>query len=715
NSGRDTTLAGAQVSGDKVDVDVGRNLTLSSQQDSDLYDMKQQNASAGGSFTWGSMSGSGYLNLSQDKMHSNYDSVQEQTGIFAGKGGFDVKVGEHTQLDGAVISSTGTADKNSLDTGTLGFSDLNNKADYNVEHVGVGISGGGDFGGKEFQGNLAGGMLSGLNGSGHASGTTQAAVSEGNITVRDKDNQQQNVADLSRDTENANGSIAPIFDKEKEQNRLKQAQLIGEIGGQAADIIRTQGEINGLNAAKADLAKDGKLPPEPGKNAKQEEIDQYVSILKDTTAYKEAMKQYGTGSDLQKAAQAVTAALQGLAGGNISQALAGGLSPYAAEQIKKYTGTNETANALAHAVWGAIAAQVSGNSAAAGAAGAAGGELAARYLAEKLYGADTPEKIAKLSEEQKQSLSALSTLAAGLAGGVTGDSTANALAGAQAGKNAVENNFLSVTQLDNFAQKARTCEGAACQQVIQDMVETNLKQQKEMLEFCSSQPDQCGNKYGYLVDQWDVFDKAIKQLDADGKLPNEFKNYLSAVYSSSMEAEGTVANLGWQQKFEALGLDKDTAAAMAATIPALINAKGSKVGKGATGTTTNGYKVSNGADKVVAKTELEHPIVQSRINVQNGNSKQGWEHVVQRHFSDKNASQFTISQSEVKTILQSNDVSKVPISRKIDSADGPRYERVITLDKSIGIDKFSGKPTNTMTILTDGKGNLITTTPGRIK
>lgn len=40
----------------------------------------------------------------------------------------------------------------------------------------------------------------------------------------------------------------------------------------------------------------------------------------------------------------------------------------------------------------------------------------------------------------------------------------------------VENNFLSVTQLDNFAQKAMTCEGAACQQVIQDMVDTNLKQ-----------------------------------------------------------------------------------------------------------------------------------------------------------------------------------------------------------------------------------------------
>ncbi|MBH2947481.1 hemolysin, partial [Serratia ureilytica] len=44
--------------------------------------------------------------------------------------------------------------------------------------------------------------------------------------------------------DNANdGSISPIFNKEKEQNRLKQAQLIGEIGGQAMDVIRTQGEI----------------------------------------------------------------------------------------------------------------------------------------------------------------------------------------------------------------------------------------------------------------------------------------------------------------------------------------------------------------------------------------------------------------------------------------------------------------------------------------
>ena len=100
----------------KVDADAGRNLTLTSEQDSDRYDSKQQSSSAGGSFTFSLMTGSANVNVSRDKMHSNWQSVAEQTGIFAGKDGFDVTVGEHTQLNGAVISSTATADN-----GRLGF------------------------------------------------------------------------------------------------------------------------------------------------------------------------------------------------------------------------------------------------------------------------------------------------------------------------------------------------------------------------------------------------------------------------------------------------------------------------------------------------------------------------------------------------------------------------------------------------------------------
>ncbi len=106
-------------------------------------------------------------------------------------------------------------------------------------------SGGGAAGsfGDQFKGNMPGGVVSLAGNSGHAEGTTQAAVANGTLTIRDRDNQKQDVANLSRDTEHANDSISPIFDKEKEQKRLQTVQAISDIGGQVADIARTQGEI----------------------------------------------------------------------------------------------------------------------------------------------------------------------------------------------------------------------------------------------------------------------------------------------------------------------------------------------------------------------------------------------------------------------------------------------------------------------------------------
>ncbi|KAA6044819.1 hemolysin BL-binding protein, partial [Pantoea sp. Bo_2] len=374
------------------------------------------------------------VNVSRDRMHSNWQSVTEQTGIFAGQGGFDVTVGEHTQLNGAVIGSTATAGKNRLDTGTLGFSDIENHADYKVEHQSAGISSGGSIGG-EFAGNMANGMLAGLNGSGSASSVTKSAVSEGTIIIRYPSKQVQDVAELSRDAENANPGLEVIFDKEKEQNRLKAAQLIGEIGAQAGDIARTQGQIAGLKAqqdpsalaaAREELAGKGKLNPTSDEIAKQ--------------AYDTAMKPFGTGSALQQGISAVTAAVQGLSGGNVAQALSGAASPYLATEIHKLTEGSPEAQAMAHAVLGAVTSYASGNSALAGAAGGVSGELMAKLVMNQLY----PGKaVSELTESEKQTISALGTLAAGLAGGVVGGSTADAVAGAQAGQNALENNALS--------------------------------------------------------------------------------------------------------------------------------------------------------------------------------------------------------------------------------------------------------------------------------
>lgn len=425
-SGHDTTLSGAQVSGEKVTADVGNNLTISSLQDSDRYDSRQNSVAAGGSFTFGSMSGSGYASISQDKIKSNYDSVREQSGIYAGKDGVDVTVGNHTQLNGAVIASTATDDKNSLNTNTLGWSDIHNQADYKASHTGISLSGGSGMSASQMVASnaIAGAAnaLTGMSGSsGHAEGTTSSAISGGNLIIRDKESQKQNIAGLSRDPENANGSIAPIFDREKEQKRLQEAQVISQISGQMSNIVMTYGETEAMKAARKE---------HPGMSDAQ---------LRETPEYREVMKGYGTGSTPQMVVQAITGVLGGLNAGNPGQVLAGGLNPAVAQLIKQATGDNREANLMAHAVWGALAAQLGGNNAASGAAGAFSGELAARYIIDNYYGGRTDN----LSEQERQQISMLATIASGIAGGLVGNSTSAAGMGAMAGKNAAENNSLS--------------------------------------------------------------------------------------------------------------------------------------------------------------------------------------------------------------------------------------------------------------------------------
>ncbi|MCX3311149.1 glycohydrolase toxin TNT-related protein, partial [Pantoea vagans] len=369
--------------------------------------------------------------------------------------------GEHTQLNGAVISSTASADKNRLDTGTLGFSNIENHADYKTEHQSVGMSTGGSIG-SQFEGNMANGLLAGLNGSGSASSVTESAVSDGTIVIRDKAKQTQDVSALSRDAEGANPGLDKIFDKDKEQRRMETAQLLAEIGSQAGDIARTQG---GIAATKAATEKMKNISPDQRKDAEaqwrkanpgHEPTTADITGQVYQTLYNRAMLDsgMGTGGAVQQGISAATAAIQGLAGGNIAQAVSGAAAPYLAEQIHALTTTkgpngrevvNVEANLVAHAVVGAVTAYASGNAALAGASGAAMGE----YIAQQMYPGVKRED---LSEEQRQTISALGTLAAGLAGGNDGGSAGNAVAGAQAGKNAVENNWLSVQEADRKKQ-----------------------------------------------------------------------------------------------------------------------------------------------------------------------------------------------------------------------------------------------------------------------
>ena len=69
----------------------------------------------------------GSINTSKRNIKSNYASVNQQAGIFAGDGGFQVNVAGNADLKGAVIASTDKAaqlNKNELTTQTLTNSNL---------------------------------------------------------------------------------------------------------------------------------------------------------------------------------------------------------------------------------------------------------------------------------------------------------------------------------------------------------------------------------------------------------------------------------------------------------------------------------------------------------------------------------------------------------------------------------------------------------------
>ncbi|WP_236306242.1 hemagglutinin repeat-containing protein [Dickeya zeae] len=501
HSGRDTTLQGAQVSAETIKAQVGRDLLIRSEQDSDHYDSKQQSMSAGVTIPIYGGGGGASFSFSRDRVNSNFESVQEQSGLFAGRGGFDVTVGNHTQLDGGAIASTAGADKNRLDTGTLGFSNIDNHAEYSASHSGGGFSTSAPVG-LQVLSNVGGLALAGAHQNGSSSGTTYAAVSDGTLIIRDKAGQQQDVSGLSRDTAGANsGALNPIFDKEKVESKLQQAQLMSDIGAQVLSIASTEGAIAATKAASERLA----TSTQQAWQAKAEELaqanpDKTITSEAVTQAlyqsyYDEAMRTspYRTGGAVRQSIQAVTAALQGVLAGNMAQALTGAAAPYMAEAIHRATtdaagNTDVAANTLAHALLGAVVAQASGNNALAGAAGEAGGELAARALMEALYPGKKPSE---LNEEQKQYISTLATIAGGLAAGVVGNTGADAVQGAQSAQVATENNFLNSKNVLDMNKELEEADktGADKLAIYEKYAEISKKNREEAVaESCSGNP-----------------------------------------------------------------------------------------------------------------------------------------------------------------------------------------------------------------------------------
>lgn len=226
-SGGDTNLIGSQAKGKRVEVNAD-NLNIKSLQDKSSYDGKQTNISGSVTIGYGFSAGGSY---NKSKVNANHASVNEQAGIYAGDEGYGVNVEKHSDLKGALVTSTETAEKegkNRFSTGTITHSDIENYSNHNAKGFGVGggvtIGGGNapkEIGGVELQkigqnnadgsgkvetGGIAGigsqgnwglakGLITGLLGQvsdkGSEHGVTTSSINTKNLIIRDKEAQEQ--------------------------------------------------------------------------------------------------------------------------------------------------------------------------------------------------------------------------------------------------------------------------------------------------------------------------------------------------------------------------------------------------------------------------------------------------------------------------------------------------------------------------------------------
>ncbi len=241
-SGGNTTLAGAVVSGNRVEMDIGGDFTVISRSDTGQSSSKQNSLSIG--FNGGKKKDAATTNISfnKDKSSSDYHSVVEQSGIKAGDGGFKINVKDKTTLTGGIIASTAPAEKNSLTTGSITTSDIINSADAKASSQGFSISAGGPmYQGKYGVGkNIAKNVLDHSKAKDSEEGYTKSAISNGSIIITNEAEQkaltgqdvEQAIASLNRDTTTAHKGVQQLDVGKLEQivheNREMATQLLEE-------------------------------------------------------------------------------------------------------------------------------------------------------------------------------------------------------------------------------------------------------------------------------------------------------------------------------------------------------------------------------------------------------------------------------------------------------------------------------------------------------
>ena len=226
SSGNDTLIRGGTIKGNKITANAGR-MSIESEQDKKNYKETSKTSGLSISYTPGSAvtvsGGKGKTNT-----NSTYESVTKQAGIYAGKEGYDIQVKNNTRLKGAVIDSQAEKEKNRITTGTLTWENIDNKAEYKASGKGISYTNGAGIPLNAL------GLLSNMvpTVKDKAETTTTSAVSQGTITITDKENQKQDIEKLNRNTEDSLNKLKEIFDKTKVEEKQELIHMMNIVGNQ---------------------------------------------------------------------------------------------------------------------------------------------------------------------------------------------------------------------------------------------------------------------------------------------------------------------------------------------------------------------------------------------------------------------------------------------------------------------------------------------------
>ncbi|MFY2819647.1 VENN motif pre-toxin domain-containing protein [Achromobacter xylosoxidans] len=199
-------------------------------------------------------------------------------------------------------------------------------------------------------------------------------------------------------------------------------------------------------------------------------------------------------------------------------------------------------------------------------------------IARQLFPGKDPDA---LSETEKQQVSALSQLAAGIAGGLATGDAAGGVTGAQAGRNAVENNNLSAPQLDEFAERARGCGARGdCHQVIEEMERLSVAQQDRLISVCATDPNACRKEYGDIPANSMLVRDAIDRVLGDSDIPWQMRADMGPLLSQQIDAEGVVSSTEFAERLaRTYGIDKDRAELLSGAVLGAITGGVGKGGK----------------------------------------------------------------------------------------------------------------------------------------